>query len=79
MSIDAVIEAIRHDEHKHVLWLRRRTPDGIAGSRELHITTNNEYIPQVGDEIWGNAHACCINGREYRRIMRMWDGTEEVL
>lgn len=79
MSIDAKIEVIRHKPHKHVVLLKPRYPGGIAGRRELHITRNPEYIPQVGDEIWGNAHQCVVNGHEYRRIMQLWDGTEEIL
>jgi hypothetical protein len=29
--------------------------------------------------IWGNAHECIIGEHRFRRIMQLFDGTEEVL
>ena len=79
MSIDARIVAIRHKTNKHVLTLVKRERYGYAGRRILHITRNPDYVPQVGDEIWGNANQCMIRGHEFRRIMQLWDGSEEFL
>lgn len=83
MAIDAVIEGVRHKTDKTELTLKpRRTSSGIlsiAGRRKLLITLNPDYTPQVGDEIWGNAHEVVIKDHKFRRIMRLWDGTHEIL
>lgn len=83
MSIDAHISAVRRYANKTELSLEpRRSPDrqsGIPGRRKLMITKNPNYKPQVGDEIWGNAHQCMIGDHSFRRIMRLYDGTEEIL
>lgn len=86
MSIDAVIDAVKRHPDKTELWLRARVEDGqssIAGRRWLLITKRADYEPQTGDQIWGNAHQVVItkDGKDYKfgRIMRLWDGTEEVL
>lgn len=36
-------------------------------------------IRACADLIWGNSSTCMINGHEFRRIMQLWDGSEEVL
>jgi hypothetical protein len=87
MSVDAVIDAVKRHPDKTELWLRPRVErDGTAtlrGRRLLTITVNPAYAPQPGDEIWGNAHQVVIskNGTDHKfgRIMRRFDGTEEVL
>lgn len=79
MAIDARITAVRHEKDKHVLLLVGREKGKKPGRRELHITRNPAYVPQVRDEIWGNAHECVIGEHRFRRIMQLWDGAEEVL
>ena len=79
MAINAKIEAVRHKATKHVLVLKPRVFGEVAGRRILHVTKNPDYVPQVGDEIWGNAHECRIGQHAFRRIMQLWDGTEQVL
>jgi len=86
MAIDAVIESVRRQPDKTRLLLKpRRDRDGqltIAGRRELFITKNPNYDPQVGDEIWGNTHQVVISKRgtdhKFRRIARYFDGTFEA-
>ena len=79
MAINAKIEAVRHTPAKHIVWLKPSEPGAIAGRRELHLTQNPDYVPQVGDAIWGNAHECKIGRHEFRRIMQLWDGSEQGL
>lgn len=79
MSIDARIQAVRNKPNKHILWLEGRKKGERPGQRELHIAHNPNYTPQVGDEIWGNCSSCMIGKHEFRRIMRLYDGTEETL
>lgn len=83
MAIDAKIVAVRRAEDKTTLTLApRRQSDGtlsIAGRRQLFITKNPDYEPQVGDEIWGNANQVMIREHSFRRIMELWNGTFEVL
>lgn len=87
MSIDAVIDAIKRHPDKTELWLRPRIDSEglatIAGRRWLLITVNPDYAPQTGDQVWGNAHQVVISkggiNFKFGRIMRLFDGTEEVL
>jgi hypothetical protein len=79
MAIDARIASVRHAPTKHILKLVPSGPGAIAGRRTLHITRNPNYEPHAGDLIWGNAHQCMIGQHDFRRIMQLWDGTEEVL
>jgi hypothetical protein len=83
MAIDAVIEGVRYKTDKTELTLKpRMMRDGQLsnpGRRRLYITINPHYTPKVGDEIWGNTHQVMIGEHEFRRIMRLWDGTYEVL
>lgn len=87
MAIDAVIDAVKRHPDKTELWLRRRIDaeghSTLRGRRHLLITKNLEYEPQTGDEIWGNTRQVVISkqGHDYKfnRIMRFFDGTEEVL
>lgn len=82
MSIDAVIIGVRREPDKTLLTLApRRESDGtlsIAGRRQLYITKNLAYEPQIRDEIWGNTSQVMIGEHSFRRIMKLWDGTFEV-
>lgn len=79
MAINARIESVRHTETKHILLLKPSEPGAIAGRRELHIALNPDRVPHAGDLVWGNAHEVVIGETHYRRIMQLWDGTEQVL
>jgi hypothetical protein len=79
MAIDARVASVRHTPTKHILKLAPSQPGAIAGRRTLHITRNPDYVPHAGDKIWGNAHQVMIGQHEFRRIMQLFDGTEEVL
>lgn len=83
MAIDAVIEVVhRQSDMTRLLLKPRRDRDGqltIAGQRELLITKNPAYEPQVGDQIWGNTHQVKIRGHDFRRIMRVYGDRFEVL
>lgn len=79
MSIDARIISVRRRADRTDLVLEPRQQAAIAGRRQLSITKNPDYEPQVGDKIWGNAHQCMIGRHEFRRIMLLWDGTRQVL
>ena len=87
MAIDARISAVRRRADKTELTLEpRRDRNGqltIAGRRHLLITKNPDYAPQVGDEIWGVCDQVVISkagkDHKFRRIMRLYDGSEQVL
>lgn len=84
MSIDAVIEAVRREPDKTFLLLKPRVDSkgikSIPGQRQLYITRNPKYEPQVGDEIWGNAQQVVINSdHSFRRMRKLWDGSFEAL
>lgn len=87
MSIDAVIEVVYRRENMTRLLLKpRRDQRGrllsIAGRRELLITKNADYAPQIGDEIWGNSSEVVISknkvDHKFRRIERIYGGGYQV-
>ena len=82
MSIDAVIVGVRREPDKTLLTLApRRELDGtlsIAGRRQLYITKNPDYEPQLRDEIWGNSGQVMIREHSFRRMAKLFDGSFEV-
>lgn len=87
MAIDARISMVHRQADKTRLLLEARHGRNgeltLPGRREMFITKNPDYEPQVGDEIWGNAHEVVISklgtDHKFRRIMRLYDGTFETL
>ena len=83
MAIDAVIDVIRHRETCYQLWLRPRIDsDGRAtqrGRRRVMIERNPDYVPQPGDEIWGNSAELVISkgGIDHKFPVALWGANHD--
>ena len=65
MALDGVIESLRrHVDYTEVYLKPRVDKQGIktiAGRRRVLLSINQDYTPQIGDELWGGVGFAIIS------------------